>query len=799
MRTSTVPMEAETPTTTPPVTAHPLTEEEVAERIRAGRSNRTEQKESRSVASILRANILTRFNAIISAMVVVIIVFGHPIDAMFGIVMVVNSLIGIVQEVRAKRTLDRLTLLVEPKATVERADGVKEIPAAGVVMDDIVVVSRGHAIPVDGTVIDAEGLEVSEALLTGEADPILKHEGAPVMSGSFVVAGTGRFLVTAVGADSYANRLAAEARKFTLTRSELAASIDKILKIVTWLLIPTAILLLWSQLQTGRPVSDAVVAAVAGVVAMVPQGLVLLVSMAFAVAVVRLGQRNVLVQELPAVETLARVDVLCVDKTGTLTDGTIELVDVKDLSGGRFEAREVLGSIAAADHDPNPTMQAIAVEYDDSLHLTPAARIAFSSERKLSAVSFEDGSAWVLGAPEFVLPQPIDEGIDHEINAASAAGRRTVVVAATAPDQVAAGTIADVEPAFLLLFAEKIRPDAGDTVRFFTEQQVALKVISGDASHTVAAIAEATGVPGSGSIDGDAVPTEPEAMAAVADEMSVFGRVSPEQKRDLVRSMKSSGHVVAMTGDGVNDVLAVKEADLGIAMGSGTGATRAVSQLVLLDDRFASLPHVVAEGRRVVANMERVAALFLTKTVYATFLAVAIGFVGLAFPFLPRHMTLIGSLTIGIPAFLLSFEPREIPVRDGFLPRVLSFAVPAGLVSGIATFALYGISRLGVFDFTLQQSRTAATTLMIVLGLVVLFELIEPKELHHIAMIGGLFGCYLIVLAFDPLRELFDLSLPRWQSWMVIAGVSVVAGFIMRGLIAAAQQFVKRRYGVEPI
>ncbi len=792
-------MEAESPATTSVVAVRPLTDEDVAERIRAGRSNRTERTESRSVSSILRANILTRFNAIISAMVVVIIAFGHPIDAMFGIVMVINALIGIVQELRAKLTLDRLTLMIEPKATVDRAGGVKEIPAAGVVMDDIVVLSRGHAIPVDGTVIESSGLEVSEALLTGEADPILKQRGEPVMSGSFVVAGTGRFLVTAVGADSYANRLAAEARKFTLARSELADSIDQILRIVTWLLIPTASLLLWSQLQTDRPVSDAVVAAVAGVVAMVPQGLVLLVSMAFAVAVVRLGQRNVLVQELPAVETLARVDVLCVDKTGTLTDGTIELVGIADLSAGRFDAPAVLGAIAAADHDRNPTMQAIADKYDDVLHLTPTARIPFSSERKFSAVAFDDGSAWVLGAPEFVLPHPIAGDIADAIDAASSAGRRSVVVAATQPDQIGDGAIAAVEPAFLVLFAEQIRPDAADTVRFFTEQQVSLKVISGDASHTVAAIARATGVPGSGSIDGDAVPTEADAMAAVAGRTSVFGRVSPEQKRDLVRAMKASGHVVAMTGDGVNDVLAVKEADLGIAMGSGTGATRAVSQLVLLDDRFASLPHVVAEGRRVVANMERVAALFLTKTVYATFLALAIGFVGLAFPFLPRHMTLIGSLTIGIPAFLLSFEPREIPVRDGFLPRVLSFAVPAGLVSGIATFALYGISRIDSFDLTLQQSRTAATTLMIVLGLVVLFELIDPKELHHMSMIGGLFGCYLIVLTVDPLRELFDLSVPRPQSWMVIAGVSVVAGFIMRGLIAVAERLVKARYGVEPI
>lgn len=284
----------------------------------------------------------------------------------------------------------------------------------------------------------------------------------------------------------------------------------------------------------------------------------------------------------------------------------------------------------------------------------------------------------------------------------------------------------------------------------------------------------------------------------MVERTTVFGRVKPDQKRDLVRSLQYRGHVVAMTGDGVNDVLAVKEADLGIAMGSGTGATKAVSQLVLLDDRFASLPHVVSEGRRVVANMERVAALFLTKTVYAAFLAIAIGFVGLAFPFLPRHMTLIGSLTIGIPAFLLSFEPREIPVRPAFLPRVMSFAVPAGLVSGLATFLLYGVSHQDTFELSLEQSRTAATTMMIVLGLVVLFELIEPKEVHHMVMLGALFGGYLFVLAVPALRSMFELTVPPWQAWMVISGVSVIAGFVMRYLIAVSGRFVEDRYGVSP-
>ncbi len=779
--------------------ARPLTDDEVRERRESGLTNRYEHTESRSVASILAANILTRFNAIITVLLVVILVFGEPADAMFGLVMIINALIGIIQELRAKRTLDRLTLLAAPRATVVRADGSHDIATDDIVLDDIVDLRRGQSLPVDGIVVQSDGLEVSEALLTGESLPIPKERGARVLSGSFVIAGSGSCVATGIGADSYANRLAAEAKKFTLARSDLAEAIDQILRIVTWLLVPTSALLLYSQLQTGRSVADGLVGTVAGVVAMVPQGLVLLVSMAFAVAVIRLGERNVLVQELPAVETLARVDIVCVDKTGTLTDGTIRLAEVHRFAEGGPDPGVVLGSLVAADADPNPTMQAIGSRYPAYATSTVVESLAFSSDRKLSAVAFADGAAWVIGAPEFVFAHSTDAmlGVGPAIMDAASQGRRVVVVGATDAAAVASRTFEDVTPVFVLEFEEQIRPDAADTVRYFTDQHVALKVISGDAPTTVAAVAAATGIPGTGSIEGGALPEDLEARADIAEATAVFGRVTPEQKRDLVRAFQARGHIVAMTGDGVNDVLAVKEADLGIAMGSGSGAAKAVSQLVLLDDRFASLPHVVAEGRRVVANMERVASLFLTKTVYATFLAVAIGFVGLAFPFLPRHLTLIGSLTIGIPAFFLSFEPREIPIREGFLPRALAFAIPAGLVSGIATFTLYGVSRIDTFDLALEQSRTAATTMMIVLGLIVLYEVIEPKEPHHYLMLASLFAGYLFVLAVPPLRTLFDLTVPRWQAWLVIAAVSVLAGFIMKALIGWTQTWVGRRYGID--
>lgn len=771
----------------------PLTRDDVSARRKAGHSNVKVTKESRSVASILAANILTRFNAIISLMVVVILVFGHPVDAMFGIVMVVNALIGIIQELRAKRTLDRLTLLSAPRATVIRADGPSEVPAEEIVLDDLLMLRRGESIPVDGIVATSDALEVSEALLTGEPDPIAKGADDRLLSGSFVVAGSGVCLVTAVGPDSYANRLAIEAKKFTLARSDLAEAIDQILRIVTWLLLPTSALLLWSQLQNGRSVADAAVATVAGVVAMVPQGLVLLVSMAFAVAVIRLGQRNVLVQELPAVETLARVDTLCVDKTGTLTDGSIVLSDVHVLDAALADPDGVLSAIAAADSDPNPTMSAIASRYPDGKRGDVVARVPFSSERKISAVAFSGGDEWIIGAPEYVLSRENRSGVDGLISRATAEARRCVVVSPAVPGSVASGAPIALTPGYLLEFAEVVRSDAASTVGYFVDQGVELKVISGDAPQTVAAVARRAAVPGEVSIDAATLPSDEASFDATVAATTVFGRVTPEQKRELVRSLQRSGKVVAMTGDGVNDVLALKESDLGIAMGSGSGATKAVGQLVLLDDRFASLPHVVGEGRRVVANMERVASLFLTKTVYATFLAVLIGFVGLAFPFLPRHMTLIGSLTIGIPAFFLSFEPREEAIRPGFLPRVSAFAVPAGLVSGLATFTLYGLSRLPVFDLTLEQSRTAATTMMVMLGLVVLYELIDHHEMHHLTMIVGLFAIYVFVLAVPILRNIFRLVIPPWPSWLVIAAMSLVAGAAMKVFIGMARGRTARK------
>jgi len=588
----------------------------VRERVAAGEVNVVESKTSRSVASILRSNLLTRFNAIMSVMLVIVLIFGHLPDALFGFVMIANAVIGIVQELRAKYTLDKLSVLVIPNVTVTR-DGVdREVPMTEIVLDDLIEVSTGDQIPADGTVISAEHVQVDESLITGEADPLHKEPGDPIFSGSFVVAGSATAQITAVGADAYAQRLASEAREFTLTKSEMGEGINQILRVVTWLIIPISALLLWSQFQAGHSVGEALVATVAGVVGMVPQGLVLLVSMALAVAVIRLGRRQALVQELPAVETLARVDVVCVDKTGTLTTGAIryrEGVPIGDTDEAGLTV--ALAAIAAADPHPNPTMQSIADACPGVPDWTVRAFVPFSSATKFSAVRFDDGRTWVVGAPEVVLDDHNDELLGRLRQEASS-GVRVLVVAVTdesTPDGEE-GLPHGLEPCGYVTLAEEIRSDAADTVAYFVGQHVTPKVISGDSDATVGSIAASVGIPeAERTVDARKLP-EPGSAAFTAsiNDDAVFGRVTPPQKRSMVAALQEDGHTVAMTGDGVNDVLALKKADIGIAMGSGAPATRAVAQIVLLNNEFATLPFVVGEGRRVIANMERVASLFVS-------------------------------------------------------------------------------------------------------------------------------------------------------------------------------------------
>jgi cation-transporting ATPase E len=754
-----------------------LTAAEAAQRVRAGQVNAADERTSRTLTEILRANVLTRFNAIIGTMFVLILVFGEGQDSLFGFVLFFNTLIGVAQEWRAKRTLDRLAVLAAPKARVVRDGEVREVAVTEVVLDELCELRAGDQVPADGVLQDAHGLEIDESLLTGESDPEQKSAGDEVLSGSIAVAGSGRFQATRVGADSYARQLATEARRFTLVRSELMDGINTILRYVQWALIPTSILLAISQFSQHHGWHDAIAGTVAGVVAMVPEGLVLLTSLAFGLAAVTLARRQVLVQELPAVEVLARVDVVLLDKTGTITEGAIVFDTVQELAEGDPVA-DALGALAADDLR-NATMSALCEAFPAPNEWERTASTAFSSARKWSAASFGSRGTWVLGAPEMVWHAGPADPVRARAEALAAEGNRVLLLARTdaalSGEQLPDG----LHAAALVVFEERVRDDAADTLAYFAAQGVRCMVISGDSPHTVGAVAARVGLPGADApVDARTLPEDAEALAAVIAESSVFGRVTPHQKRAIVRALQQSGHVVAMTGDGVNDALALKDADIGIAMGSGAPATRAVAQIVLLDGKFATMPGVVAEGRRVIANVERVANLFVTKTCYATLLALAIGIARWPYPFLPRHMTIVSSLTIGIPAFFLALAPNARRYVPGFVPRVLRFAIPAGIVAATAAMVSYAIAR-NVEDVNTTEARTCATVTLLIVGLWVLNLLARPITMWRALLFGAMAGAFAIILAVPAFRDFFALDLPGGPATVAAFVVAAIAGAVL--------------------
>jgi cation-transporting ATPase E len=751
-----------------------LTTVEVAERVARGAVNTADDRTSRTIGEILRANLLTRFNAILgSLLLVIVLVVREPRDSLFGFVLVANALIGVVQEWRAKRTLDRLAVLNAPRARALRDGELREIAVEDVVLDDVLELRTGDQVPADGVVTDSDGLELDESMLTGESDPIHKEVGADARSGSLVVAGRGRFQTNAVGADAYARRLATEARRFTLVHSEIQAGINRILTYVTWALVPTAGVLAFSQFVADHESwKEAVAGTVAGVVAMVPEGLVLLTSLAFAVAAVTLARRRVLVQELPAVEGLARVDVFCVDKTGTITEGAIEFALVEALRDDELVA-QALGALAS-DENANATMTALCRAFPAPADWEPSGAVPFSSARKWSAASFVNHGSWIIGAPEMVLDDPTHAARLRADELAST-GQRVLLLATTPQPLRGEDLPAGLDPAALVTFDEKVRPDAPATFAYFAEQGVQLRVISGDNATTVGAVASRAGIPNADRVfDARELPDDIDAMAEILEDFTVFGRVTPQQKRDMVRALQSRGHTVAMTGDGVNDALALKDADIGIAMGNGAPATRAVAQLVLLDGKFSTMPGVVAEGRRVIANIERVANLFVTKTVYAMLLALAVGVARWPYPFLPRHMTVISTLSIGVPAFFLALAPNLTRYRAGFIRRVLRFAVPAGFVAAVATFTAYGLCR-EIADVSLAEARTGATLVLLTAGLWILGLLARPITRYRAILVVGMAGAFVLSVAVPFFSDFYALHLPPTDALVVCAVIATIA------------------------
>ncbi len=756
-----------------------LTADEVAQRVREGKVNAADVRTSRTFGEILRANVFTRFNALLGTMWVLILIFGAAQDSLFGFVILFNTLIGVVQEWRAKRTLDRLAVLSAPMARVVRDGTTEEIAVDQVVLDDIVDLRTGDQVPADGLVCNSDGLEIDESLLTGESDPVAKRTDDEVLSGAIVVAGSGCFQATAVGANAYARRLASEARRFTLVRSELMDGINDILRYVQWLIVPTALLLAFSQFHVHHDdVRGAIAGVVAGVVAMVPEGLVLLTSLAFAVAAVTLARRKVLVQELPAVEGLARVDVVLLDKTGTITQGAIAFDEVRALAPDD-PVPDALGALASGPN-PNATMNALGERFPPPSGWDRVADTPFSSARKWSGSSFAQQGTWVLGAPEMVwVGRPPDDPVHAQANELAAEGRRVLLLARSSEELRDESLPRDLHASALVIFEEQIRDDAADTLAYFARQEVRCIVISGDNPRTVGAVAARVGISGADApVDARELPEDVDALAAVLRDASVFGRVTPQQKRAIVGALQRDGHVVAMTGDGVNDALALKDADIGVAMGNGAPATRAVAQIVLLDSKFATMPGVVGEGRRVIANVERVANLFVTKTVYAMLLAIAVGIARWPYPFLPRHLTIVSSLTIGIPAFFLALAPNLRRYVPGFIKRVLRFATPAGVIAAAATFTSFAIAQYahGVSE---DETRTAATLTLLIVGFWVLNLLGRPITKGRALLFGSMVAAFVLIMAVPPLRDWFALDLPRAAVTIAAFVVAIVASVVL--------------------
>ncbi len=773
-----------------------LSSAEVASRVADGKVNVTSDTSSRSLWEIIRGNLFTLFNAILGVALVVVLSVGAWKDAVFGFVLLFNALIGGVTEYRAKRTLDRLAILNAAEVTVVRDGSGHRVPTSEVVLDDVMRLTLGDQVPADGEVLASTGFEVDESMLTGESEPVDKDPGASVLSGSAVVAGSAVVRATRVGADSYAAKITAQAKQFSLVGSELRAGINKVLVVISWVIVPIAFLLFWSQIRNegGWDVAfstggwrEAVVQAIAGIVGMVPEGLVLLTSINFALAAVILARRQVLVQELPAVEVLARVDVLCLDKTGTITDGTValdELEDLDDVPG----AREVLAAIAR-DPGANPTAAAIATGMDGVESAAMEVVVPFSSARKWSGHRTDAGT-WVFGAPEVLLAGAGDgDPVLTKVGELAASGARVLLLARAESDLTGQDLPADLRPAVLAVLRENIRPDAAQTLEYFAEQGVEVKVISGDNPATVASIASAVGLGGPDGVvgvDARTLPTERGELREPVAQGQVFGRVTPEQKRAFVHALQDDGRTAAMTGDGVNDALALKDADLGIAMGNGASATKAVARLVLLDGSFSTLPGVVAEGRRVIANMERVASLFLTKTTYAVLLAVVVAIVAWPYPFLPRHLTLVGALTIGTPAFFLALAPNNQRYRKGFLDRVLQLSVPCGLICGVGVLVVYG--RLHLQGEELQAS-TGATLTLILMALWLLGILARPWNWWRLLLVGAMALGAVLAVAIPFVREFFALEWPTGQT----ATLVLVVGAIGAALIELAYRIRDRR------
>ena len=807
-------MSATTAVEMPEIGATGLTPKEVVQRIESGQSNAVKTSTSRSVQDIVRANVFTLFNGIIFAAMVLVLITGSWRDAVFGFVIIINTGIGIVTELRAKRTLDKLSILVASEFLVHRDGRDVEVPHNEIVLDDLLWIRAGEQVPADGQIIQTWGLELDESMLTGESRTVRHKVWEQVYSGATAVSGMALVKVNAVGSHSYAATLTAQAKVYKKTVSDLNKGINTILKFMTFLVVPLCILLILSQIHTvggwGTALStgewrQAVVSAVAGVVGMIPEGLVLLTSLNFAVAAMRLARHNTLVQELESVETLARVDALNLDKTGTITDGGIAFNRLVMLDSANAAAEQAATQAlydCCNEEQPNGTGQAVLAGLKAQGYGAGAveSRVPFSSARKWSAVR-KSGETWYMGAPEVIISALEGDysSVLQQVNEYANDGNRVLLVArSTAPlsprsglrDAVEGANVSDgpqldvqAEPVALVLCSEKIREDAERTLAWFREQGVRCRVISGDNPVTVGAIARRVKLTGDHepvAMDARELPEDVNELARVLENVDVLGRVLPDQKKAIVQALHTQNHVVAMTGDGVNDALAIKEADLGIAMGNAAPATKAVAQVVLVDSKFSHLPDVVARGRQVMANMERVASLFLVKTVYSALISLGVVLTQIPYPYLPRHITYIGALTIGMPAFILALAPNTRRYIPGFLKRVVTFALPGGIATALsvllAAWVLPPVMGWNVTGDAADLSALRATSAIILfaMGVFVLARVARPLNGWR-GVLVAVFAAAGVIGAFVPfVANFFALILPTGAT--MVATLIALAG-----------------------
>ena len=739
----------------------------------------------RSYGSIARANVLTVFNLILAVFGTITLVYGDWRDALFLGILVANTSIGIVQEVRAKHALERLAALVAPTATVVRDGRPRPLHVDEVVPGDLVRLAAGDQVVADGRLVGAEALSLDESILTGESEPVRRGLGEEARSGSFAVEGRGAYVVENVGVESYAERIAGEARAFRHPRSPLERAFNRLLLFLVAVMLPLSAVLgvsLWEREASPETVVDTSVAAV---VSLVPEGLMVLASLTYAVAALRMSRRGALAQQLNAIESLAAADVICTDKTGTLTESALRIVAGVAAPGiADDELARTLGTYGASSPARNGTLEAIADHYPGE----PAAieaEVPFSSGRRWSALQF-DGRSVVLGAPELL---PLGE-LAGRVAAEQQAGRRVLAVARGGPldnPSESSRMPAELTPLGVVVLAERLRPEARATVEYFRSQGIELKVLSGDAPQTVGAIARDAGIPlTTAPADGTAVADDAGALEAAVG-APVVGRISPEGKRAVVQALRDRGRYVAMLGDGVNDVPALKAARLAIAQGSGTEMAKSVADIVLVRGDFAAVPGMVAEGRQILRNLQRVAKLYVSKSAFAAFLILTLGTTATAYPLLPRHFSLAASITIGIPSFLLALAPSSGPwATAGMLQRLARFAVPAGAAAGIGVVASYQFSR-NALDLPLLDARTVATSVLVIVGLYLIVAL-EGTAGRRGRLVGlmclALAAVYAGALALPPIREFFELAEPSLKIVLTaLVGASIsVAGLELMGL-----------------